>query len=71
MKEKLESETYILLVTTVAYQRIKHPYYMFILYAMQINKADLFGCHTIFVWRGRNSGNSSSNSSDNSRKETF
>lgn len=46
MKEKLESETYILLVTAVAYQRIKHPYYLFILYGMQINKADLFGCDT-------------------------
>jgi len=44
MNEKLESEIYILLATTVAYQRIKHPCCLFLWYGMQINKADLFGC---------------------------
>jgi hypothetical protein len=52
MKEKLESETYILLATTVDYQRIKHPYYLFLWYGMQINKADLFGCDTDMCMEG-------------------
>jgi len=46
MKEKLENDTNILLAMTIAYRRIKCPYYLFVWYRMQINKTDLFGCDT-------------------------